>query len=471
MPPTSHPGSLHDSLAICSRPSALAPRSAGVLGTLTSTPGHSQTRAGVDLIGSDKGSDNAIATCTVDAVEPWYEKFRRLRQGRGWSLHRAAEAYIAASDSHTPGQVENVRTSIARWERGSVKDPDAASKAAIARMFDLPFGDFWSARHMVDEVVPAPLAEAEFADLVAAMRSPRVGVEHLEQAAAQVERLCSEYASRDAAPLVLEVDQWLRDLRGLVANGRVNLAGHGQVLELTGWLALLRSCLMWDRGDALSSQQARVAAAGFAEDLGDGVMGAWTWEIQAWRALTLGDTPQVVAFANAGIEAAPSASVAAQLHALKGKAYARMGDKHKTEVALENVRQVLDTAPTPANLRNHFNVDPTKASFYMMDAYRVLGDDAQAEAMADSVIRTSTAWDGTSVSPMRTAEAQLTKATVSARRGDVDAAVAYVEQGLGHERRSAPSLTLVAREVTAEIGRHDPTTADDFAAHLRSLRG
>ncbi|MGH4000504.1 MAG: hypothetical protein ACRDTJ_23925, partial [Pseudonocardiaceae bacterium] len=186
-------------------------------------------------------------------MEPWHEKFRRLRQGRGWSLHNAAEAFVAASEHHAPDQVENVRTSIARWERGSVKDPDTSSKVAIARMFDLPFGDFWSVRPLAGETVPAPLAEDEFADLVSALRSPRVGADRLDQAAAQVERLCSEYAARDAAPLVVEVDQWLRDLRGLVTNGRVNLAGHHRVLELTGWLALLRSCLMWDQGDAHGS--------------------------------------------------------------------------------------------------------------------------------------------------------------------------------------------------------------------------
>lgn len=412
-----------------------------------------------------------VTARTVALMEPWHQKFRRLRLGRGWSLQRAAEAFVASSDHHTPDQVENVRTSIARWERGAVKEPDAASKAAIARMFDLPHGDFWPTRPLAEEAVPARLGDAEFADLVAAMRSPRVGADRLDQAAAQVERLCSEYAARDAGPLVLEVDQWLRELRGLITNGRVNLAGHARVIELTGWLALLRSCLMWDRGDAFSSQQARVAAAGFADDLSNGVIGAWTWEIQAWKALTEGDLVQTLAFADAGIAAAPAASVAAQLHAQKAKAYARMGDKHKTEVALENIRNILDHAPTPANLRNHFNVDPTKASFYMMDAYRVLGDDAHADAMADTVIRTSTSWDGKSVSPMRTAEAQLTKATINARSGAVGDAVALVEQALAHERRSAPSLMLVAREVTNEIGRHDPTTADDFAAHLRSLRG
>lgn len=439
--------------------------------SISGAPVDSEPRLSRVPSGSDTGGGTGVVTArTVFVMEPWHQKFRRLRQGRGWSLQRAAEAFVTASEHHAPDQVENVRTSIARWERGAVKDPDAASKAAVARMFDLPFGDFWPTRSLADETVPAALSEDEFSDLIGALRAPRVSGEHLEQAAAQVERLCSEYAARDAAPLVLEVDQWLRDLRGLVTNGRVNLAGHGRVLELSGWLALLRSCLMWDRGDAPNSQHARVAAAGLAEDLGDGVIGAWTWELQAWKALTTGDLPQAVAFANAGIEAAPSASVSAQLHAQKAKAYARMGDAHKTEVALESVRQVLDAAPTPANLRNHFNVDPTKASFYMMDAYRVLGDDAQAAAMADTVLRTSTSWDGTSVSPMRAAEAQLTKATISARAGDVETAVSYVEQALAHERRSAPSLTLVAREVTDEIGRHDPTFAVDFTEHLRSLR-
>jgi hypothetical protein len=38
--------------------------------------------------------------------------------------------------------------------------------------------------------------------------------------------------------------------------------------------------------------------------------------------------------ANAGIERAPNASVAAQLHAQRAKAYARLQDRHKTEAAL-----------------------------------------------------------------------------------------------------------------------------------------
>ena len=144
-------------------------------------------------IGSDMDSGIGVVTArTVVGMEPWHQKFRRLRQGRGWSLQRAAEAFVTASEHHAPDQVENVRTSIARWERGAVKDPDDASKVAIARMFDLPFGDFWPMRQLADETVPASLSKDEFSDLIGALRAPRVSGEHLEQAAAQVERLCSE---------------------------------------------------------------------------------------------------------------------------------------------------------------------------------------------------------------------------------------------------------------------------------------
>lgn len=92
---------------------------------------------------------------------------------------------------------------------------------------------------------------------------------------------------------------------------------------------------------------------------------------------------------NAGVAAAPNSDVAAQLHAQAAKAHSRMGDRRKTEVELDHVRRVLDAIPAPENVRNHFNVDPTKASFYAMDAYRVLGVDAPADAMATHVIETS----------------------------------------------------------------------------------
>lgn len=402
-------------------------------------------------------------------MEPWHERFVRLRTGKGWSLKEAATAFVAASEMHTANQLETVRRSIIRWERGEIADPTPETKRAIASMFDLPVADFFPERPLRDHAVPERLAPDEFNELVAALRMARVGSAHLDQAEAQVERLCSTYAVQDAAVLTGEVDDWIRTCAELVNEGRVNLDGHRRVLRLAGWLSLLRACLTWDQGDQLGSEHARVAAEGFATDLDDAVMHAWTWELRAWIALTQGDMPQVVAAADAGIRRSPHAPVAAQLHAQKAKAYARMRDQHKTVVALEGVRLVLDEAPTPDNLRNHFSVDPTKASFYAMDAYRVLGLHRMADALADTVIATSVRPDGTPIAPMRLSEALLTKAVVLASSGSVPEAVRMAEQALSPDRRSEPQLLLVADEVTRALAATAPSESSSFARHVREL--
>lgn len=402
-------------------------------------------------------------------MEPWHEKFTRMQRARGWSNRDAAVAFIAASPHHADRQLESVEALLKRYRRGDVATPEPETRRAIAAMFDLPVGDFWPDRPLANENVPDRLSPDAFTDLVGALRLPKVGNAHLEQAEAEVERLCTAYASQDAPTLTVEVDQWMGTLSGLVRDGRVSLSGHQQVYRLSGWLSLLRSCLMWDQGDESAMNAARVAAEGLAGDLNDPVMAAWTHEIRAWVALTQGDMPQVVAAADAGLRCAPTASVSAQLWAQKAKAYSRMADAHKTEVALEHVRQILDACEMPANVRNHFSVDPTKASFYAMDAYRTLGPATGdlADGMAETVIRTSTRPDGTVISPMRLAEAQLTKALIAARDGSTEAAVDLTHAALGHERRSGPSLLFVAGDVARQIEHYNPSTGRDLRDHLR----
>lgn len=307
----------------------------------------------------------------------------------------------------------------------------------------------------------------QVSELVNALRKPRVGADQLALAAVEVERLCTAYASQSADTLAVEVDRWMGELTNLVRAGRVSSAGHREVIRLTGWLTLLRGCLCWDQGDRTGAQQARVAAEGLADDLNDGIQAAWAWEIRAWMALTEGNLPQVITAADEGIRCAPHASVAAQLHAQKAKAHARMKDKRMAEVALDQIRNVLDTCPIPANIANHFIVDPAKASFYAMDVYRTLpGADLLADAMAETVISTSTSPSGTVISPMRLAEAQLTKAVLLARNENSTQALQVVDQALAHLRVSAPSLTLVVNEVS----HYSPAEAAEFRSHLTRIR-
>jgi hypothetical protein len=128
--------------------------------------------------------------------------------------------------------------------------------------------------------------------------------------------------------------------------------------------------------------------------------------------LTSGDYHGVIAAAHAGTDAAPVDGVTLQLAAQEAKAWARIGDRRQTEVALDRGRRLLEAMPYPENLDHHFVVDPTKFDFYAMDCYRHLGEDRMAETLADAVIRSSTDFDGSERAPMRTAEARITLGVV-----------------------------------------------------------
>lgn len=395
----------------------------------------------------------------VGEREPWSSKLARYRRAKGWSLADTARAFIAVSDLHTSDQIDSVRRTISRWEQGGIDVPCMESQAAIARMFDLPVRAFFP-DNTTPVSMPERLSVDAWTDLMAQLGRGSVDVAVLDTADAEVERLCTAYAGEPVGVVLDDSEQLGRYLVGL--QSQLDLRSMTRTYEMLSKLSLLRACLLYDLNDRGGAEAARRAAFQFAQELGDGPLLAWCYEITSWVALTSGDLPQVIASADAGIRCAPKASVAAQLHAQSAKAWARMRDRHKTEFALDQVRTVLDAQPPATNLRNHFVVDPTKANFYAMDAYRVVGADDLAEAMADTVVLTSTSPDGRVLSPMRLAEAKLTHATLRARHGDIPGAIAQVEEALAIGRRSAPSLAMVTREVTREIERIDPGVAEAF---------
>ena len=75
---------------------------------------------------------------------------------------------------------------------------------------------------------------------------------------------------------------------------------------------------------------------------GYGEIIAWAHEMRAWINLTTGDYHGVVAAARAGTEVTPQSTVAVQLAAQEAKAWARIGDRRQTEVALDRGRRLLD---------------------------------------------------------------------------------------------------------------------------------
>lgn len=194
-------------------------------------------------------------------------------------------------------------------------------------------------------------------------------------------------------------------------------------------------------------------------------------EIKAWMALTQGDCYAALGATREGLAATRTHSVAVQLHAQAAKAWARLGNRSEVELALDQGRQLLEVLSYPDNPRNHFQVDPAKFDFYVMDCYRNAKEDGLALAMAQTVQRSSTTPTGAVLSPMRLAEAELTEATVYARAGELDQALTKANSALGLGRRSLPSLLLVGREVADELTHLHPGSgqANEFARHLHEL--
>jgi hypothetical protein len=261
------------------------------------------------------------------------------------------------------------------------------------------------------------------------------------------DQLCSDYPFVDSDALLVEGKNWLRRLNTL-RDRRLTLAQHREVLVLAGWLALLIGCVEYDTGRRHEAETTRRSALSIGNETDNAEVSAWAHEIRAWMALTTGDYHGVVVASQHGLEAAPHHGVAVQLAAQEAKAWARLGDRRQTEVALDRGRRLLDSMPYPENLDNHFVVDPTKFDFYVMDCYRHLGDDRIAESLATEVIEAATDFDGTERAPMRIAEAQITLGVVAARQGELEVAVQHGERALSGERKSLPSLIMVSRDLT-----------------------
>ncbi|MFJ9894877.1 tetratricopeptide repeat protein [Streptomyces sp. NPDC091280] len=253
--------------------------------------------------------------------------------------------------------------------------------------------------------------------------------------------------------------------------GRITLSQHRELLVDTGWLFLLNACVQYDRGQREAANLSKAAALRIGQEAGHGEIMAWAWEIEAWFALTQSRWQDMLNAVEAGHVADQTHSVGVQLYAHKARAAARMGDARLVRDSLDAGRARLDRLPRPEHPEHHFIIDPDKWDFYEMDAYRLLGDDERAAAHARSVIRISTGPDGTEISPMRAAEARLTLGVSAARAGDIEEAVDLGTMALAADRKSLPSLLLVANELDRELRARYPreTASRDFHERILSI--
>jgi hypothetical protein len=387
----------------------------------------------------------------------WARRMTNERDARTWSQHdavRAMHAHAGPGEKLPDGV--NLLRQWKRWEAGEVT-PSDFYKAIIARTFGTVTHAMFPVppRHDVDGEVLA-ITGMDTLELVSRLQRSDLDDATVNGLRVMADGLCSEYPFMPADQLLTEGRAWLRRITQFQGQ-RVTLKQHREILVLAGWVTLLLACVEYDTGNRQAAETTRQAALSLAAEAEHAEIQGWAQEIRAWMNLTTGDYHGVIAAAQSGTEIAPIHGVTVQLAAQEAKAWARIGDRRQTEVALDRGRRLLDSMPYPENLDHHFVVDPTKFDFYAMDCYRHLAEDRMAETLADEVIRSATDFDGTERAPMRLAEARVTLGVVAARQGDVEQAIHHGGQALSGQRKSLPSLAMVSRDLTRVLRQRYPS--------------
>ncbi|MFJ3883036.1 XRE family transcriptional regulator [Streptomyces sp. NPDC090077] len=403
----------------------------------------------------------------VDERPAWARRMVEERAARDWSQLDAVRALMARLPEDQVLSEQDLLRQWKRWEAGEAQP--MKYRSVIAQTFGTTTGAFFPEKPRRDgraEILQ--VTGMDTIDIIARLRASEVDVSTLDALRITVDRLCCEYAYMPAEQLLVEGKAWLARVVGL-QHQRVSLAQHQEIITLAGKLALLVGCVEYDSGFPRDAEATRQAALMLGQEAGELSVQGWAHEMRAWFSLTRGDYRGVIAAAEAGIAVAPNESVAAQ----QAKAWARLGDRSQTEVALDKGRLLLERLPYPENIENHFVVDPAKYDFYRMDALRRVGENRLAEQLANQVLRAGTDFDGTERSPMRNAEARVTLGVVAAREGDLDTALAFGEKALAGERKSLPSLAMVAADLGQALQSQyaHASEAQAFVAHLRELRG
>ncbi|MGK4582551.1 tetratricopeptide repeat protein [Kitasatospora sp. HPMI-4] len=364
-----------------------------------------------------------------EAIDMKAERVGKLARGEG-SITTLEKIIQVADGLRIPGHLLGL--AARPWEHGTVVGVIAQPPAAVALPAAASFG-LWEVAEMVRRIEQSDINPAS-----------------MESIEAAIYQLCRAYPYAPAAELHQKTREGI-DFVTRQLDRRISLKQHRDLLVHAGWLFLLGGCLEYDMGQVEAANLSKAAALRIGTETGHGEMTAWAWELEAWFALTQGRYADVIKAVEAGHTADSSHSIGVQLYGQAAKAFGRMGDGRAVRDALEAGRARLDRLPRPEHPDHHFVIDPDKWDFYAMDAYRLLGDDDRAAVHAREVIRVGTAPDGSERSPMRMAEARLTLGVAAARRGELEEAVAVATRALATERKSLPSLLMIAGELDQEL--------------------
>lgn len=283
------------------------------------------------------------------------------------------------------------------------------------------------------------------------------------------DKLCRDYVSSPA----LEVQLGLKRLYARIMRlrqGRMTFGQHKELIALSAWATALLACVDWDMNEREAAETARAATLRFAKEIDHHELMAWSYEIQAWFALTEGRYSDVTSIAKAAQSIGGENSAIVQLIMQEARGWAKLGNRDAFELAIERAHSLLQRLPA-IDYPRHFVWDSTKFPFYVATCYQWLGEYDKAEEYATQVLRECEANGTTARSPMRLAEVYIILGLVYAHRGDLDAAVNSGLRALTYERKSGPSLLIRAAELNATITERFPNAprAAEFDEKLRGI--
>ncbi|WP_335989286.1 helix-turn-helix domain-containing protein [Glycomyces sp. MUSA5-2] len=385
------------------------------------------------------------------------ETLRRLLLERGWSQNQLADA-IPCNKGHL-SKLINGR------QKPSERVAQRCDELLNAR------GDLIGAAHL-DVAAARDLRPNETVELLERIRATDTSNTTIEALRSTVEDLCCQYATTDPTQLRAEGHRWLREVARLMRQP-VGLQAHRELLVNAGWLALLIGCLEYDLGMRASAEATRIMASNLGVEAGAPEIHGWALEMKAWIALTQGRYPDVLNAVAEGRHLAAGHNVAVQLIGQEAKALGRLGDVQGVRRALDEGAVILERFEAPSRSDNHFAIDLPKWQFYAMDAYSQAQDYDLATQYAGEVIKFGTTPNGIEISPMRNQEARLVLAITAARKGELDQAIEQADQVFNSERKSLPSLLMVAGELSGELQQRFPeeNATKDFQERLRALAG
>ena len=364
-----------------------------------------------------------------------------------------------ADGLHIPGRMLMINRRS--WEADEVATPsEPAAPAGLSKLnndYDVSPGIFSDAG---EDDIMVMIQEADRTD---------IGLGTIEGLYTIFDKLCRDYPSAPAP----ELRQKLRRLYSRVMHlmrGRMTLAQHKELIAISGWATALLACVDWDMNQREAAETARDATLRFARDIGHSELTAWSYEMQAWFALTEGRYSDVTSIAKAAQTIGGKNSAIVQLIMQEARGWARLGNRKAAESAIDRGHALLQELPA-IDYPRHFIFDRTKFPFYVASCYQWLGDDDKAEMYAQQVLSECERYGTTERSPMRIAEVHITLGIIRARRGNLEGAVESGSHALTYDRKSGPSLLIRAGELNKLMTEKYPGTrqAREFDERFRAI--